>query len=486
MYWESLLWLSRVEGANEPEAEPSLSIAMSHPPSVRTSPEAPRSSLPGARSALYIVHPPELAGVIDLVPNLTIGREVSLPPNTDSAPFAVLAHPTVSRRHALVRDAFGVPVLEDLSSSNGTRVDGVPVTKPTVLLPHTVVRIGSVLGVVDERPFAGAEWTPALPGIAPAVVRARDALRRAGTGGAPVLILGETGTGKERVAAELHQQSGRPGPYIKFSCAELSHDLAHSQLFGHERGAFTGASGSHRGLFAAADRGTLFLDEVGELHLELQAKLLRVLQEGEIRPLGSATASRVDVRVVAATNRELSDDVERGSFRRDLYARLSFFEVRLPALRARRQDLFWWFNYLAAVLAASRNQPQQPLQLMPDAAEALLLHTWPENLRGADRLVHRVLALEPQVIGRRVLASVMPELSSVPPPPAEPTRPSSQRVANNDAPQRPSEPALDRPSRDEFLAVFEGTGRNVRATSKHFGKDRRQIYRWLELYGIER
>ncbi|HET7540025.1 MAG TPA: sigma 54-interacting transcriptional regulator [Polyangiaceae bacterium] len=465
---------------------------MSQAPSVRTSPEAPRSSLPGPRSALYIVHPPELVGqVIELLPGLTIGREPPLSPSDEAsnAPFAALSHPTVSRRHCLVRDAFGVPVLEDLGSSNGTRVDGLPVTKPTVLLPQTVVRIGSVLGVVDERPFPGAEWTPALPGIAPAVVRARDALRRAGTGMAPVLILGETGTGKERVAAEIHQQSARPGPYIKFSCAELSRELAHSQLFGHERGAFTGASGSHRGLFAAADRGTLFLDEVGELHLELQAKLLRVLQEGEIRPLGSATPARVDVRVVAATNRELSEDVERGSFRRDLYARLSFFEVRLPALRARREDLFWWLDYLANVVAAARAQPHAPLQLMPDAAEALLLHAWPENLRGADRLVHRLLALEPQVIGRRVLAQVMPELGSVPPPAADPPRPSSPpavTAAPEAPPARPSEPQNERPSRDEFLAVYEGTGRNVRATSKHFGKDRRQIYRWLELYGIER
>ncbi|HKO49392.1 MAG TPA: sigma 54-interacting transcriptional regulator [Polyangiaceae bacterium] len=465
---------------------------MSQEPSVRTSPEAPQSSLPGStRSALYVVHPPELAGqVIELVPGLIIGREGSLAPGEagTGAPFAVLSHPTVSRRHCLVRDAFGVPVLEDLGSSNGTRVNGLALTIPGVLLPQSVVRIGSVLAVVDERPFHGAEWTPALPGMAPAVVRARDALRRAGSGLASVLILGETGTGKERVAAEIHRQSGRLGPYVKFSCAELSRELAHSQLFGHERGAFTGAAVSHRGLFPAADGGTLFLDEVGELDLELQAKLLRVLQEGEIRPLGSATAVRVDVRVVAATNRELSDDVERGVFRRDLYARLSFFEVRLPALRARRADLCWWLANLAATVAAARGLPQAPLQLMPDAAEALLLHTWPENLRGLDRLVHRLLSLEPQTIGRRVLASVMPELTSVPPAPTEPPRASSQPSASHETQQaRPVDPSLlERPSRADFLAVYEGTGRNVRATSKHFGKDRRQIYRWLELFGIER
>jgi transcriptional regulator with GAF, ATPase, and Fis domain len=466
---------------------------MSQAPSVRTSPEAPQSSLPGARSALYVVHPPELAGqVIELVAGLTIGREgpAALGGDASGAPFAVLSHPTVSRRHCLVKDAFGVPVLEDLGSSNGTRVDGKPLTTPAVLVSQSVVRIGSVLAVVDERPFPGAEWSAALPGIAPAVVRARDALRRAGTGLAPVLILGETGTGKERVAAEIHQQSGRPGPYVKFSCAELSRELAHSQLFGHERGAFTGAAASHRGLFAAADQGTLFLDEVGELDLELQAKLLRVLQEGEIRPLGSITATRVEVRVVAATNRELSDDVESGAFRRDLYARLSFFEVRLPPLRARREDLFWWLGYLAATVAAARGLPQNPLQIMPDAAEALLLHGWPENLRGLDRLAHRLLALEPQAqtIGRRTLASVMPELESLAIAQGEAQRPSSQPAGNAESnPARSTEPSqLDRPSRESFLAVYEGTGRNVRATSKHFGKDRRQIYRWLELFGIER
>ncbi len=184
---------------------------MSQQPSVRTSPEAPQSSLPGARSALYIVHPPELAGqVIELVPGLIIGREGSVAPGevASGAPFAVLSHPTVSRRHCLVRDAFGVPVLEDLGSSNGTRIDTLPLTIPGVLLPQSIVRIGSVLAVVDESPVQGAEWTAALPGIAPAIVRARDALRRAGSGLAPVLILGETGTGKERVAAEIHQQSG--------------------------------------------------------------------------------------------------------------------------------------------------------------------------------------------------------------------------------------------------------------------------------------
>jgi len=136
---------------------------MSQDPNARTSPEAPQSSLPGARSALYVVHPPELAGqVIELVPGLVIGREGSLSPESQAnrAPFAALSHPTVSRRHCLVRNAFGVPVLEDLGSSNGTRIGGSPLTIPMPLLAQHVVRVGSVLAVVDEPPVHGAAWTP--------------------------------------------------------------------------------------------------------------------------------------------------------------------------------------------------------------------------------------------------------------------------------------------------------------------------------------
>jgi transcriptional regulator with GAF, ATPase, and Fis domain len=302
-----------------------------------------------------------------------------------------------------------------------------------------------------------------------------------------VVILGETGTGKERVAAEIHRQSGRAGPYVKFSCAELARELVESQLFGHERGAFTGAASSQPGLFVAADRGTLFLDEVGELPLELQAKLLRVLQEGEVRPLGSASTRRVDVRVVAATNRDLRLEVARGTFRRDLFARLSFFEVCLPPLRERRQDLLWWIDFLCANFAATSGSARTSLRIHPDAAEALLLHGWPENLRGVDRFVYRVLSAGESAVGRRLLAELMPEIASPHPPPSDaPERSTSPGPADDQRTVSTEPPLPERPSREQFLEVFEATGRNVSATSKRFGKDRRQIYRWLEVFGIER
>jgi transcriptional regulator with GAF, ATPase, and Fis domain len=417
-----------------------------------------------------------------LAPGLTIGREQ--PPEgdgTDSAElerFAQLAHATVSRRHCTIHGPPGLPILTELGSRNGTKVNGVPLTNPQALMPQSVVRLGSVLGVVDEQSPPAPPPTPALPGITPAMVRAREALERAVTSSAPVVVLGDTGTGKERVAAEIHRRSERKGPYVKFSCAELARELVESQLFGHERGAFTGAATSQPGLFAAADQGTLFLDEVGELPLDLQAKLLRVLQEGEVRPLGSLATRRVNVRVVAATNRDLRADVERGAFRRDLYARLSFFEIRLPPLRARRQDLLWWIQILCANFAAANAAPTVDLKIHPDAAELLLLHGWPENLRGLDRFVHRVLSSGESVVGRRVLAALMPEIAGDSSPPLAPSGEVSS--PGSDA------PAFERPSRAEFLGIYEATGRSVRATSKHFGKDRRQIYRWLELFGIPR
>jgi len=446
--------------------------------------------------ALYLVYPPEVAGqTIELSPGLTLGRGPTLPPAAPGresappdAPAAFIAHPTVSRRHCAIEFGFGTPLLMDLGSSNGTRVDGVVLTRRHPLALHSVVRIGDVLGVVDEQVTTSAPVTPALPGSAPTVVAARSALERATFSPAPVVIYGETGTGKERVAAELHARSGRQGQYVKFSCAELARELVESQLFGHERGAFTGATAAQKGLFAAADGGTLFLDEVGELELGLQAKLLRVLQEGEVRPLGSLTTQRVDVRVVAATNRDLADEVERGRFRRDLYARLSFFEVHLPPLRARRQDLLWWIQALASNVARSHGAESPRLQLKPDVAELVLLHEWPENLRGLDRFVHRILAAGEPLVGRRVLAEVMPELlneqsrSSGSPPPGAPA--TAQAVVSTEADAEP--PGADRPTREEFMRVYEGTGRNVRATAKHFGKDRRQIYRWIELFGLER
>jgi transcriptional regulator with GAF, ATPase, and Fis domain len=445
-----------------------------------THPNAPASLAAAPQQDIVAVHPPEVAGArFPLRPDLVFGRV----PEPDTAE---ISHPTISRQHARVRVGMGgVFCLEDLGSRNGTRVNGKQSELPQPLLPQALVRLGDVHLVVDLHSERRFDDDAVLRGTSARMGRARAELERAAPDTAPVLIIGETGTGKERLAREVHRLSGRSGAYVTLNCAELSPQLIESQLFGYERGAFTGATNAKAGLFSAADGGTLFLDEIGELPLDLQPKLLRVLQEGELRRVGSVNTERVNVRVVAATNRDLPMLVESDAFRRDLYARLSFYEISLPPLRERRQDLLAWLELLWSAHARERGLLSS-IALAPDAVEHILLHSWPDNLRGLDRLVHRLSGLAPDAtVGLRALAECLPELGPKPssePPAAEPTDP-PPRGSTTEPVRAAPQPA---PSRDELLAVYESCGRSVRATAKRFGKERRQVYRWLERYGIPR
>jgi transcriptional regulator with GAF, ATPase, and Fis domain len=447
-----------------------------------THPNAPESSALSAPLALHFVFPGELDGlIIDLESNLAIGRE---PPDGSekgassgvSGTYAVVPHATVSRRHAAVGDSIAgrIPTLEHRGGLNGTFVNGNAVRDAVPLIKQAVVRFGDALAVVDERGPTQSVFAP-LPGRSPAMARLREALPEVAKDRAPLLISGETGTGKEEPAAEIHRLSGRSGQLVKFNCAELSPELVESQLFGHERGAFTGATAQTTGLFAAAEGGTLLLDEIAEIPLDLQPKLLRVLQENEVLPLGSTRTRRIDVRVIGATNANLLERVERGAFRRDLYARLAYLELHLPPLRERRQDILGWIENFRSRWCAERGL-DRAIALRPQVAERLLLWGWPDNLRGVDRLVHRLLLAGSEgFVGMSALKEALPELLSPP------------GVSPSEAPKAPSgRPPADRPTREEFLAVYEANGRSVRATSKHFGRDRRQVYRWLEQFGIGR
>ena len=442
---------------------------------------APPSLAVRSPLAFHFVHPPELDGlVIDLEDRLELGREapsVVVPPlGSDTPRCAAIPHATVSRTHAALGESIrgNVPTLVDRGGRNGTFVDGAPLGSSVALRRHAVVRFGDAIAVVDERSPA-LDGENALPGRSPVMARVREALPRVARDGAPLLILGETGTGKEMAAAEVHRQSGRAGPLLRFNCAELSAHLVESQLFGHERGAFTGATSAHTGLFVAAEGGTLFLDEVSEIPVELQAKLLRVLQESEVRPLGSTQTRRIDVRVVCATNAKLLEHVESGRFRRDLYARLSFLELVLPPLRERKQDILAWIEHFRRRFCADRGT-SSTLVFGARAAERVLTFGWPDNLRGLNRLVHRLLTVSPAAeVGMRSLEEAMPELFA-----AETPSASEQARAPG------ARPVSERPTREAFLEVYRATGESVRATSKHFGRDRRQIYRWLEQFGIER
>jgi len=207
-----------------------------------------------------------------------------------------------------------------------------------------------------------------------------------------VLIQGETGTGKELIARAIHNISSRCGrPYVKLNCAAIPFDLLESELFGHEKGAFTGAIAQKVGRFELADKGTLFLDEVGDIPLGLQPKLLRVLQEQEFERLGSPRTHQVDVRLVAATNRDLADMVKRNEFRSDLYYRLNVFPVLLPPLRARRADIPVLVAHFVEIF--SRRMCKQIEHISPETMSALSSYQWPGNIRELQNLIERSVIL---------------------------------------------------------------------------------------------
>jgi two-component system response regulator HydG len=253
---------------------------------------------------------------------------------------------------------------------------------------------------------AGLDATGAagMVGRSPAIRALLDMLFLAAPTGATVLIDGETGTGKELVARAVHRLSRRSrGPFVAVNCAALPETLIESELFGHERGAFTGADRPHQGRFRQAHGGTLFLDEIGDMPLGLQAKLLRVLQEGEVQPLGGTRTETVDVRLVAATNRKLDELVQAGKFRSDLYYRLNVVSLRLPPLRERREDVA---PLAAHFLGASGRR-------FTSAAMAVLeQYPWPGNIRELENLIERLVVLKPA--GDLDVADLPPEMRRAP------------------------------------------------------------------------
>jgi len=264
-----------------------------------------------------------------------------------------------------------------------------------------------------------------LIGRSPALLQALDELERVSQSQATVLLLGASGTGKELFARAVHLASGRHAqPFIKVNCSAIPETLFESELFGHERGAFTGAHSARPGWFEQANGGTIFLDEIGELPLPMQSKLLRTLQEGTLVRLGGQREVRIDVRLVAATNRDLARDVQAGRFRQDLlYYRLNVIPIRLPSLRERREDV----RALALHFVSRANQAhQRNVYLAPDALARLEAHDWPGNIRELGNLIERlVLLADHPGITAAALERFMPEawtpLALPEPPPAQPT-----------------------------------------------------------------
>jgi two-component system response regulator AtoC len=285
----------------------------------------------------------------------------------------------------------------------------------------------------------------------------------------PVLISGESGTGKELAARAIHfRGSMAQTPFVAVDCGSLVPTLMESELFGYEKGAFTGASKSKAGLFAAANGGTIFLDEIGELPLEMQAKLLRVLQEKEVRPVGSNEKVNVDVRVIAATNRDLEAAYRAGTFRKDLYFRLNVVTVHLPALRDRRSDIPMLVHHFLDRYARGEN-----LQVTPAAMKGLLQYDWPGNIRELENCVARAVAL-----GDRHIIDV----SDLPPAiRMDSTSPVTTSLQDTAA---ISTTALAEMERMTILRVFEQVQGDKALAGKMLGISRATLYRKLKRYNI--
>jgi len=231
-----------------------------------------------------------------------------------------------------------------------------------------------------------------VKGTHPLMMKILNISKRVAPTDSTVLLMGESGTGKELIARYVHNHSRRSGnPFIAVNCGAIPSDLLEAEMFGHERGAFTGAVGSRMGLFQLANGGTIFLDEIGEMMLPLQVKLLRVLQEREIRPVGAERTIKIDVRVVAASNRDLSSEVEKGRFREDLYYRLQVIPIVIPPLRERRSDIPMLVNHFLDKHNALR--PSAPVRLTEEAMVHLWEYDWPGNVRELENLIERLVIL---------------------------------------------------------------------------------------------
>jgi DNA-binding NtrC family response regulator len=383
----------------------------------------------------------------------------------------------ISSRHAVLRAVGDEWIVDDAGSRNGTFVNGQRVTS-AIVRDGDVLEVGRVFLMVRGAPAAegaiqrdeDAAVTPAPFGLRTLLPELEDgyaALARVVRGSvAPILLLGPTGSGKEVLAREVHGQSGRAGAFVAVNCGALPRDLVESLLFGHVRGAFSGADRDEPGFLRAADRGTLLLDEIGDLPASSQAALLRVLQESEVVPVGATRATKVDVRIVAATHRPLPALIASGAFRADLLARLKGYTHRLLSLRERMPD---FGVLLADVLEQVAKGSASKLTLMPDAARALLSYEWPHNIRELYQAMGSTVALAvDNVLEARHLPN---ELLNPTANAAEPSAESADR----------DELAL----RDHLIVLLHEHRGNVTAVARAMGKGPTQIHRWTRRFQID-
>ena len=375
--------------------------------------------------------------------------------------------PRMSSRHTCLERVDDEFFAEDLQSRNGTRVNGIPIQSRTVLadgdlieVGRTLLRFRSAFPVPIDAPADAdsVEDTQAvLRTVDPCLARRVQMLASVARSPSPVLLLGESGTGKELLARAVHRLSGRRGPFVAVNCGALPVALVEAQLFGHVRGAFSGALTDAPGLLRSADGGTLLLDEIGDLAESSQPALLRVLQEREVVPVGGVRPIRVDLRVIAATHRPLEELGRQGEFRSDLLARLAGLVFTIPPLRERPEDI----GLMIEAFASSR-----AVRFTPAAGRALLRHRWPLNVRELHQAleVAATLAGDAPIDTSHLPAAVAqaPAESSVSPPDESAARVRKRLISS--------------------LTRHKG---NVSEAARDLGKARTQVQRWLKRFGID-
>jgi transcriptional regulator with GAF, ATPase, and Fis domain len=423
-----------LDGARAKTHEPALAIVCSRDPNVRTRTQA-------------------------FVTQISVGR------SSEGGVSCVVEDGLLSRRHFSVQRTGDGFVVEDHASTNGTFLDGEKVVGRCEAKLGSVIRFGQTVAIISEQQSTGPAPPTGFIAEAPAMRKLLFELALAAKTNVPIVIIGETGTGKEALSKEVHTVSQRSGPLVAVNAGAIAETLAESLLFGHRRGAFSGAHEAATGAFRAAHKGTLFLDEIGELPLTIQPKLLRALDSGTVVPVGETDAVTVDVRVVAATNVELLRAVDEGRFRSDLYARLAGYVLRPPPLRERREDIIPLARAMATQLNANA-----PLVFDALLAEKLLLHTWPMNARELRSLVQRwVIHNRTQLDASDFQVAAIPQEREDDVPSAGPK----------------SERGAGPKSKEELLQVLEACGGVIARVGDHYGKNRRQVYRWFEKFGIE-
>lgn len=385
-----------------------------------------------------------------------------------------LTDPKVSRFHVEFQSALGGVAVHDLGSTNGTVIAGV-VVREAFVSADTHVLVGETRLRLEMRAPAQSETAPtqkfgSLVGTSESMQAIFRVLRQAAPTQSPILITGESGTGKELAARAVHDASPRAQqPFEVVDCGGLPPTLIESELFGHERGAFTGAVGTHEGAFERANGGTLFLDELGEMPIEVQPKLLRALGEGEVRRLGARKTQQVDVRIVAATNRDLRREVNEGRFRADLFYRLAVIQVRMPSLRERLDDLPRLAAALLAAIAKQGRVDRDATSLLDSALLATLRsHTWPGNVRELRNYLEQLLVLEhAPPLQREAASDIFAGLETLSMPLAK-------------------QQLLERFDRTYVAAILERTKGNVAEAARLANVDRRTLFRIIERYGLRR